>query len=492
MKFRILAAILAFSVAVPMFAHNDSNGIQITTKSHRAHELFEQGVVKVSLLHQQAGLEHFRQAVKVDPNFALAHIFIAFFSLDPGEQVAERQKAMATRKFAGPEEQLIIDWQANASEGHWVPAIQAMNSALAQYPNDKYLHWMAGWWLVLSQNQQQRAIGLFEQVTKLDPKFPDAWNELAYCYAKTGNFDKAFNAIQHYTELVPNEANPQDSYAELSRMAGRFDEALKHYRMSLKIDPTFHESQLGLGDTYALMGDEARARTEYALAIEQATPVQKVLWSLQSAATYVREGDFRGADLAYRTVADQAHEQDFANLEAEAYRSMALYQKEGDAATAVDLLKKAEAALEGAHKVSQQLLGEERAQVWRTGVDRAVRDGNQARAQALLQKLSELSAANADDLIEVAYAGAAGAVYLAQGKYQEAASDFQGDPGNAVSMRGLVEAYEKSGKHDDAAKAASNLASLNVPLVEQAVVVPEFRKHRSSDSGVSFRSSSRL
>ena len=490
MKFRILAFVLALSVAMPMFAHHDVNGIQITTKSSRAHMLFEQGVEKISLLHQEAGLELLRKSVKADPNFALAHIFIAFFSLDPAEQVAEREKAMATRKFAGPEEQLIIDWQSNASEAHWVPAIQAMNTALAQYPNDKYLHWMAGWWLVLSQNQQQHAITLFERVTMLDPKFPDAWNELAYAYAKTGNMDKAFVAIRHYTELVPHEANPQDSYAELSRMAGRFDEALKHYRMSLKIDPTFHESQLGLGDTYALMGDEARARTEYALAIEQGTPVQKVLWSLQSAATYVREGDFRGADLAYRTVADEAHQQDFANLEAEAYRSMALYQE--DAATAHELLKRAEKALDGDHKVPQQLLGEERAQVWRTGVDRAVRDGDQKRAQALLQKLSDLAAANTDDLIEVAYAGAAGAVYLAEGKYKEAASDFEGDPGNAVSMRGLVEAYEKSGQQDSAAKAASDLASLNVPLIEQAVVVPEFRKHRSADSSVTMRSSSRL
>ena len=130
--------------------------------------------------------------------------------------------------------------------------------------------------------------------------------------------------------------------------------------------------------------------------------------------------------------------------------------------------------------------------MWRTGVDRAVRDGDQKRAQALLQKLSDLAAANTDDLIEVAYAGAAGAVYLAEGKYKEAASDFEGDPGNAVSMRGLVEAYEKSGQHDNAAKAASDLASLNVPLIEQAVVVPEFRKHRSADSAVTMRSSSRL
>ncbi len=129
---------------------------------------------------------------------------------------------------------------------------------------------------------------------KIDPQFADAYNEAAYCYARQGNFDKAFADIKRYTELVPNEPNPQDSFAEISRMSGRFEDALTHYRMSLKIDPSFHESQLGLGDTYALMGDQQKARAEYAKAIEVASPVQKVVWSLQVAATYVREGDLAG------------------------------------------------------------------------------------------------------------------------------------------------------------------------------------------------------
>src|SRR5579871_4563604 len=98
--------------------------------------------------------------------------------------------------------------------------------------------------------------------------------------------------MQKYTELLPNEANPQDSFAEISRMAGRYDQALSHYHESLKIDPGFVESQLGIGDTYALMGEEAKARVEYSAAVQKAADkVQKARWSLQSAATYVRENN---------------------------------------------------------------------------------------------------------------------------------------------------------------------------------------------------------
>ena len=359
-----------------------------------------------------------------------------------------------------------------------------MNEALNGYPNDKHLHWLAGWWLQLDRSQTQRAIAMFESVMKIDPQFADAYNEAAYCYARQGNFDKAFADIKRYTELVPNEPNPQDSFAEISRMSGRFEDALTHYRMSLKIDPSFHESQLGLGDTYALMGDQQKARAEYAKAIEVASPVQKVVWSLQVAATYVREGDLAAADKAFTAVAEQAHAKDFANLEAEAYRSMSLYQLEGAASLA--LLAKAEAALHEAHKVPQSLLNQELATVLRTRVERAFvansqADNNADLAAAALKQLQTLADANdADGIIAGAFHGASGTMALTQGKFAEAVNHLEDDDSNAISMRALVAAYNKNGQQGNATRLAAKLAAFNMPLIEQAVVVPEFRKQRAA------------
>jgi tetratricopeptide (TPR) repeat protein len=474
------------------FAHDTPTGMHISTKSPQAHLFFEKALAKMEMLHTADGLENFRNAVQADPQFALGHIMLNFFSQDPIEQVAEREKALATRANAGPEEKLVIDWLANASQAKWVPAIQAMNEALTSYPHDKHLHWLAGWWLILGQNQPQRAVVLFERVMQIDPKFADAYNEAAYCYAKQGDFDKAFADIKHYTELVPNEPNPQDTFAEISRMAGRFEDALTHYRMSLKIDPTFHESQLGLGDTYALMGDQQKARAEYAKAIATGSPVQKVTWSLQLAATYVREGDLAGADKAFNAVAQQAHDKDFANLEAEAYRSMSLYQLES--AASLNLLAKAEAVLHEDHKVPQSLLNQELAAVLRTRVERALLADNQAAknpgdnaghnnelAKTTLKQLQDLADANdADGIITSALHGAAGAVALAVGDYAAAVNHFEADDSNAISMRSLITAYDKNGQQGNARRLGAKLASLNVPLIEQAVVVPEFRKQRAA------------
>ena len=76
--------------------------------------------------------------------------------------------------------------------------------------------------------------------------------------------------------------------------------------------------------------------------------------------------------------------------------------------------------------------------------------------------------------------GAAGAVALAAGNFAEAVNHFEEDDSNAISMRSLITAYEKNGQQGNATRLAAKLAALNVPLIEQAVVVPEFRKHRAA------------
>ncbi|HEY6252565.1 MAG TPA: tetratricopeptide repeat protein, partial [Candidatus Angelobacter sp.] len=422
----------------------------------------------------EAALQEWRKATQSDPQFALAHIFLTMLSRDPEEQVEERKKAVAARDSAGPEEQLIVDWIANANRSQWIPAIEAMNEALGRFPQDKHLAWFAGLWLE-NQRESERAIPLFERANQIDPKFADPLNQAAYCYARLGNFDKAFADMERYAELLPNEANPQDSLAEISRMAGRFEDALAHYHASLKIDPKFIESQVGLGDTYALMGDEAKAREEYGVAIAQATTrVDSINFALQSAATYAREGDFANADVAYQAVAQQAHKKDVGTLEAEAYRMTSVYQK--DNAKAMELLKRAEAVLSEPHPMSKAAEEQELALILRTRAGRAVHDGSMATAEAAIKRLGVLASENHSGLVQFAYNGALGAMLLARGKYQEAISHLEEDDKNPFSMQRLVIAYTKIGDKESARRTSDRLSRYYDPSIEQAVVVPEFRK----------------
>src|SRR5215813_13739887 len=132
-KLRILIPALFVFCALQAIAHDTPTGMHISTKSPQAHAFFEKGMDKMEMLHVEDGLESFRNAVKADPQFALGHIILMFFSQDPTEQVAERDKALATRANANVEEGLIIDWLANSSQARSIPAIQAMNEALEKF-----------------------------------------------------------------------------------------------------------------------------------------------------------------------------------------------------------------------------------------------------------------------------------------------------------------------------------------------------------------------
>ncbi|PYV48446.1 MAG: hypothetical protein DMG92_13625, partial [Acidobacteria bacterium] len=68
---------------------------------------------------------------------------------------------------------------------------------------------------------------------------------------------------------MPNDPNPQDSYAEILRMAGHYTVAIDHYHVALSMNPQFYSSQFGIADTYMLMGDETRARQAYEIGFQK-------------------------------------------------------------------------------------------------------------------------------------------------------------------------------------------------------------------------------
>jgi tetratricopeptide (TPR) repeat protein len=461
--------------AVPTDNHDQAAriGIQVTTKSAEARKLFEQGLAQCQTLHLREGFETWRKAAQADPHFALVHILLANFSPDPEERVAERQKALSSRKRVSQEEQLIIDWLSNASQGHFVPAIQAMNEALEKYGDHKLVVWLAGMWMD-EQQQWARAIPLYERAIKLDPNFGDAWNSVAYCYARVGQFDRAVDAMKNYARILPNQPNPHDTLAEILLMAGKYEDALAEYRAALKIDPGFVESQRGIADTYALMGDEKRARAEYATAIARVnSPADAARWAVLAAATYVREGDWKGADAAFTGAATQAHESGFDITEAEAWRSMALYQK--DSGVARRLLDRAEASLHEGHKIPQSLADHEWAAVLRTRVERAIQNGNIELASQQLMQLQALWANYNDGAIRTLYQAAAGAIALARGDYPGAIGFLDDNSRDVLSLRHLMEAYQKSGAKEQAQRTEEKLAGLNEVTIEQALVIPQLR-----------------
>jgi tetratricopeptide (TPR) repeat protein len=474
----LMTALLPAAAQNPATAASHAGGAQnqvfpVTTASRAAARYFETGMVNYENHRWNFALRDWREALDLDPKFALAYTWICFTTTDPAEESKARAAAKALIDEVSPAEQLMIRWMAGAHENNYVQGIQAMNDLARMFPHDKRLNFLMGYWLYkLDEYERARAFTLKSLET--DNKYATAYNQMGYLYSRERQYDKAIESMEKYVSLLPNEPNPHDSYGEMLRLSGRFDEALEQYRIALKIDPTFYISQKELGETYALMGQGERARAEYAKAIQEAPGNGiKAEYMQKSAMTYLREQKFDEADKAYREAAEKAHAMRQWLWEARAHRIMAMYQR--DRALAAAELDRADAILAEKHEVlAKSDLDEEHARILRVRVESAVANKDMSAAQKVLPELEKL--ANSGSIsIQRTYAGAAGTLLLAQKKYREAVAELEQDFVNPMSIRLLVTAYQKSGAKMPAEEQRKKLLDWRIPMVEEALTVFAYR-----------------
>ncbi len=479
--YAVFILVISVCLAAPISAHahhlkqSNAASMPVTTSSVEARSLYDKGMQDYENLYLERCNDDWRAAVKADPNLAVAWAWIAFNSSNPGEVSAAREKAQALAPKLTPGEQLMIEWIAKVQEGDFIGGISAMNDMLEMFPKDKHLLYLAGNWL-MGENGTDQAQRLFEKALAIDKNFPAALNDLAYVDARNRQFDKAFAAMDRYVALLPKEPNPQDSYGELSRMAGNFEGSLKHYRAALDIDPDFVTSQVGLGDTYALMGNQEQARIEYDKAIRYAhNEADRLTYSMQKAMTWVRDGKFANADKSFEEIAETAHAKDQDLQEAQACRHMAEYQTDDNAA--LKYLQRAEESL-GHRTISQGDRDEELSRILRNRTVRAAHAGNRPLADQSLKQLEALAASGRNRVVQSSYNGAAGTLLMDQKKFDEAITYLEDDQNNPFTMELLVQAYYQTNQPDKLAEAEAKLRGTNVPTMEQALVVPAARLRR--------------
>ena len=471
---------LGLCLSAPLYAHHikkgESSTLPVTTSSAKARELFAKGVADYENLYLERCNDDWRAAAKEDPSLAVAWAWIAFNSGNPQEVSDARAKAKALAPKLSPGEQLMIAWISKVQEGDFLGGITAMNDMLEMYPRDKHLLYLSGNWLMLEDGDEQ-AQRIMEKALSIDKNFPAALNDLAYIDARNRQFAKALAAMDRYVALLPKEPNPQDSYGELLRMSGNFEGSLVHYRAALKIDPDFVSSQVGLGDTYALMGNQEQARIEYDKAIRFAhNEADRLSYSMQRAITYVRDGNYAQADREFLETAETAHAKQQGLQEAQSYRHLAEYQ--ADDSVALKDLKLAEEALHHQSIIASTDRDEEISHILRNRAVRAARSGNHPLAEKTLQQLDALASGTRDHVIQSSYHGAAGALLMDQKKYQDAIAQLEEDQDNPFTLELLVQAYYQTEQPEKLHEVEAKLRGTNVPTMEQALVVPEARAKR--------------
>jgi tetratricopeptide (TPR) repeat protein len=449
--------------------------LPLTTTSPEAAKLFEEGLRFSYDTHIDQALDKWREASRKDPNFSRAWAYILWLTFDPIEAKNAAENAQLASRHVTPGEKLLVKWRISTYRGNLVDAIAAMNDLLAMYPRDPEQNFEAGLWLNL-HGEYEASAKLLKRALEVDPNFPTALNIMSYDLAAMDRYDQAIAYLKRYAEVEPNEPNPHDSLAEILQQAGRLEESLMEYHQALKLDPTFYSSQLGLGNDYALLGKQDRAREEYAKAFPMMTyePALALNCQMQSAITYAREGNVPQARVQLAALLEQATKLQLNRYRSRIYQDLALLAE--SRAEAFQQLDQAEAVLQDLGTTSGKDRIEQLARTLRLRARLAAEAGNLEMARATvvrLQKMVRDNSSNND--VERAYNGANGALLAVQSKSSAAIEALQEDPEDPFSMAKLAELQAESGNAQDASETRARLKADYGTALDDWLVVRKFR-----------------
>jgi tetratricopeptide (TPR) repeat protein len=165
-------------------------------------------------------------------------------------------------KASNGEKLLILGNEAGAN-GNAAKQKEILEQLVAAYTNDERAHFTLGGYY-FGQQAMPQAIDHYKKATELNPTYSTAFNILGYAYRQNADYANAEQAFKKYIELIPNDPNPYDSYAELLLKMGRFDESVAQYRKALAIDANFINSHQGIAAALMYQGkpDEAAAELQ--------------------------------------------------------------------------------------------------------------------------------------------------------------------------------------------------------------------------------------
>jgi len=253
------------------------------TENPEAHRLYLLGRYEFAK-YTQAGwnnaIRYYEQALKLDPNYALAYCGLADNYAYMGSVVMPEKEAIEKEKeFA----QKALELEPDLAEAH-------MSLALA----------------LVGAFDWRNALNEFDRTLELNPNLPFAYELQAWTVNGLGRFDEAIAKVKKSVELDPLNPFFQMSLSFYQYWARQYDEAIAQARKTLEMDPNSAISHVLLGLSFLKKSDTAGAITE----LQQArTPDPGAWYQGFLGYAYAISGDQAQAEQALRELEELAKRQ---------------------------------------------------------------------------------------------------------------------------------------------------------------------------------------
>jgi len=245
------------------------------TESSEAYQLYLKGRYHFARRNRDdvnKAIESFEQAIKLDPNFALAYARIAeAYNQMPNYPYASPMEAFPKAKAAA-ERAIALD--PTLSEAHtamgntltsldrnWPEAEREFKRALELDPNSATAHYRYASEYLISVGRTKEALAEVERALELEPLDPNMVANLGRHYLYDGQRDRALTQARRAYEADPTFVIARLLYGMTLNAVSQYAEAIALSENALKDDPNNQQMLMVAGYAYGRSGRRADAES---------------------------------------------------------------------------------------------------------------------------------------------------------------------------------------------------------------------------------------
>jgi eukaryotic-like serine/threonine-protein kinase len=217
-----------------------------STQNGAAYQLYLQGRFywnKRTSAALERAIDYFNQAIALDSTFALAYAGLA-------------DCYIIQSQYSGIPTSITIPLTKKAAGR----ALELDNS-LAEAQTTLAFCLFEEWDYVESERD-------FKQALALNPKYPTAYHWYNIMLVRTGRVDEAWKIIQQGHELDPFSPVITLNVGAICLQRKQYDDALRYFKQSIELDPSFAPGYAWAGLTCDLMNNQTEARSQLEKAVE--------------------------------------------------------------------------------------------------------------------------------------------------------------------------------------------------------------------------------
>jgi tetratricopeptide (TPR) repeat protein len=238
---------------------------QIENYSKTAEYWYNLGIVYGKSGRYQEAIEAFKEAIRINPDYAEAHNGLGAIYGQSGklqEAIEAFKQAIRIKPgFAKPHANLGT---AYGKLNRLQEAIQALKQAIRINPD--YAEAYGGLGLVYGKSgRYQEAIEAFKEGIQRKPDYAEAYGGLGFAYMSLRKYSEALEASKQAIQIKPDLAACHFILGAVYSQSGRYQDAIEAFREGIRIKPDDAEAHYQLGIVYTKLNNTSDALGEYTI-----------------------------------------------------------------------------------------------------------------------------------------------------------------------------------------------------------------------------------